>query len=131
MIRCAQSCGLASALLLLLAPVVQYCPAAGVHYEWQQGDSSYQAVERGRIIELGQLSVHDTNDPFGSGTTIFVEPCATRLIEPPQPADDLPCWPARAGERTQQLLGELANRMPEYRSGWVLDAAQYLNRDIG
>jgi len=119
-------------LTLLLSTMIACSGAACDHYIWEGAKQRYVAAERGRIVELVAVTIHNTHDPFGPWAETLAEPCETVSKGEHTP---VPCWPSNPLRRSQRLLEALFKVCyygPDYRStGTLLSAAQYLNRDIG
>jgi hypothetical protein len=103
------------------------CVVGCQKYQWSQLHPPVWAVERGRVIHLVQIELHDTSNPFGEWVVKFVELCAQERVE----AGPLPCWPAKSALNWDALLKRVHIEMPEYRDKDVLmRAAEKGKRDI-
>jgi hypothetical protein len=98
-------------VLVPLVLVVKLCSTGCAPYEWRQGERRYGVAEQGRVIELMDVSIRITGNPFNSWMPRLVEPCGTSSERRP----DLPCWPQPARHIRWQLLRQVSEELPGYR----------------
>jgi hypothetical protein len=121
---------------ILAAWVATLCAVAAgggcAPYEWQRGPLRVYAAERGRTVELVEVSVRRTKSPFHPwGTCLLeLEPCGT--FPRPTTGVDMPCWPANKSRVSDALLATINWHTEGYRDPKpLLSAGKDLNRHIG
>jgi len=95
--------------------------------EWKQMPVRYYAVERGRLLELVEIHVRVTGNPWNPWIKQLVEECPEGARAAP---DGRPCWPRHRWAISQSLLRRIHNELDRSVSALV-KGASYLNRDIG
>jgi len=114
--------------LLRLTLLLWLGAGCGSRIEWIEDKERYYAVERGRVLELVQVRLRWTGNPWNPWEELLLEPCVRGNERAP---DGLLCWPSGRRFLSQAFLRRIYEQGGHSSAGALLYSGKRLNREVG